>query len=120
MKVAVTSQGQNIENEVDSRFGRARFFIVVDTDTGQHTAHDNTQNLNVAQGAGIQAAKNVIDLGVGAVITGNIGPKAFSTLQSGNVKVYIKATGSVKKATEQFNAGELECAGKSNVDGHWV
>ena len=83
MKVAVTSQGMDLASQVDPRFGRAKYFVLVDTDTGTFTAHDNRQNLNAAQGAGIQAGRNVVELGAEAVITGNVGPKAFTTLQGG-------------------------------------
>jgi len=120
MKVAITSQGPDINSAIDLRFGRAKYFIVVDTETGHSAAHDNTQNLNAVQGAGIQAGRNVIDLGVEAVITGNVGPKAFATLQAGGVKMYVGAGGTVGGALEKFKAGELECVGKANVEGHWM
>ena len=120
MKVAITSQGPEMNSAIDLRFGRAKYFIVVDTETDDSAAHDNTQNLNAVQGAGIQAGRNVIDLGVEAVITGNVGPKAFATLQAGGVKMYIGAGGTVGDALEKFKAGELECVGKANVEGHWM
>ena len=120
MKVAITSQGPDIADKVDPRFGRAKFFIVVDTDTGKFTTHDNAQNLNAVQGAGIQSAQNVVSLGVDAVITGNVGPKAFTALEAGNVKIYIGAAGSVSDAVEQLKGNQLECVGKPNVEGHWV
>ncbi|HIJ66597.1 MAG TPA: NifB/NifX family molybdenum-iron cluster-binding protein [Candidatus Hydrogenedentes bacterium] len=119
MKVAVTSQGQTMASEVDPRFGRARFFIVLDTESGVFAVHDNAQNLNAAQGAGIQAAQNVAQLGVEAIVTGNIGPKAHSALEAGHVKVYIGAEGTIRRAIERFNAGQLECADRPNVGGHW-
>ena len=120
MKVAVTSQGQDMTSAVDPRFGRAKFFVLVDSETGQSSAHDNAQNVNAAQGAGIQAARNVIELGAEAVVTGNVGPKAFSALSAGGVKVYLGASGSVSEAIEQLGAERLECVSKANVDGHWV
>ena len=120
MKVAVTSQGPDLNGQVDPRFGRAKYFFVVDTDTGKFSVHDNTQNVNAAQGAGIQAARTVVDLGVAAVITGNVGPKAFATLQAGNVKVYSEASGTVKEAVEKFQDGQLQSANKANVEGHWA
>ena len=121
MKVAVTAQGPGMASEVDPRFGRAKYFIVVDTDTGQFTSHENTQNLNAVQGARIQAAQNVVSLGLGvnAVITGNVGPKAFTTLQASNVKTHTGVTGSMSDAVEQLKAGRLECVSKPNVEGHW-
>jgi predicted Fe-Mo cluster-binding NifX family protein len=120
MKIAITSQGADMASETDPRFGRAKFFIVVDTETGGFAPHDNAQNLNAAQGAGIQAAQNVIELGAEALVTGNVGPKAFSALQAGNTKIYVGATGSVEHALEQFKAGQLECVTEANVEGHWV
>jgi predicted Fe-Mo cluster-binding NifX family protein len=107
-------------SEVDQRFGRAKFFVVVDTDTGESAAHDNEQNLNAIQGAGIQAARNVATLNVEAIITGNVGPKAFSALKAASISVYIGATGSVKDAVEQLNANKLEAADNANVEGHWM
>ena len=119
MKIAVTSQGSDLNSQVDPRFGRAKNFIVVDTDTEEFSVHDNSQNLNAAQGAGIQAGRTVAELGVEAVLTGNVGPKAFTTLQATNVKVYPEASGTVKEAVRKFKAGELQPAGRANVEGHW-
>lgn len=120
MKVAVTSQGPTLTSEVDPRFGRAKSFVVVDTATGESATPDNAENLNALQGAGIQAAQNIVSLVVEAVVTGNVGPKAFMTLQAGSVKTYIGAAGSVSDAVEQLEAGQFECVSKPNVDGHWA
>lgn len=120
MKIAVTAQGRELTSPVDQRFGRAKFFVVVDTETGEATAADNTQNLNAAQGAGIQAGRNVVELGVKAVISGHLGPKAFTTLQAGDVQSYTGATGTVAEAIEQFKAGKLKLSTGADVEGHWV
>lgn len=120
MKVAVTAQGPDLDSVVDPRFGRARYFLLIDTDTGQFTAHDNVQNLNAAQGAGIQAAQAVVQLGAEAVLTGNVGPKAFATLQAGQIAVHPGATGTVRQALDELQSGRLQPAGKANVEGHWV
>ena len=82
MKIVITSQGTSLESPVDPRFGRAKHFVLVDTNTGELSAHDNSQNLNAPQGAGIQAAQAVAQLGAEAVLTGHVGPKAFTTLQA--------------------------------------
>ena len=108
MKIAVTSQGSALSSELDPRFGRARYFVVVDTGSGEFTSHDNGSNLEAVQGAGVQAAQGVIDLGVGAVITGNVGPKAAAALEAGSVKVYKQNWGTVREAIEQFKSGRLQ------------
>jgi predicted Fe-Mo cluster-binding NifX family protein len=120
MKIAVTSQGTNLKSAVDPRFGRAQHVLIVDTESGQFVAHDNVQNLNAPQGAGIQAAQAVIRLGAEAVLTGNVGPKAFTTLQAGNVAVYTGASGTVGEAVERFKSGQLQPSAKANVEGHWA
>jgi predicted Fe-Mo cluster-binding NifX family protein len=120
MKLAVTSQGEELSAPVDPRFGRATYFVVVDTETGQASAVDNSLNLNAAQGAGIQAGRKVVELGAKALVTGHVGPKAFATLQAGGVQVYTGATGTVAQAVEQFKAGTLKQAGTADVEGHWV
>ena len=119
MKIAFSAQGKDPSSQTDPRFGRAKYFVVIDSETGEFTAHDNSQNLNVAQGAGIQSAKNVADFGAEAIVSGNAGPKAFAALTSAGIAVYTGASGSVQEAMEAFKAGTLTQAGKANVDGHW-
>jgi len=120
MKIAVTAQGTALESQVDPRFGRAKYFVVIDTDSDDFEAVDNAQNLNAAQGAGIQAARNVAELGVEAVLTGHCGPNAFRTLTAAGIKVFTGASGSVKEAVEKFKSGELSEASDADVTGHWV
>jgi len=120
MKIAVTSTSKDISGNMDPRFGRAKYFIVVDTDTNDVVAHDNAQNLNAAQGAGIQAAETVARLGAKAVVTGNVGPKAFRALNAAGVKIYLFTEGTVADAIRRFKAGELKEASVANVEGHWA
>lgn len=120
MKIIITSQGTNLDSPVDPRFGRCKHFVLVDADTGEFSAHDNSQNLNAPQGAGIQSAQIVSRLGAEAVLTGHVGPKAFTTLQAANVAVYSGISGTVKEAIEQFKRGQLKLAAKADVEGHWA
>jgi len=120
VKIAVTSQGPELSSQVDPRFGRAKYFLVVETETGEFAAHDNAQNLNAVQGAGIQAARTVVDLGVEGVVTGNVGPKAFAALQAANVPIHTGGSGTVQEVVERFKAGELEATADPTVEGHWM
>lgn len=119
MKVIVTSQGKELSSDIDPRFGRAGWLLLVDTQTGVSEAHDNTVNLNIAQGAGIQTGQNVANLGAEAVITGNIGPNAFRTLSAADVKVYLSQAKTVQQAVEDLKAGRLDEVKQPNVQGHW-
>jgi predicted Fe-Mo cluster-binding NifX family protein len=120
MRIAVTAQGQGMDAPADPRFGRARCFVVVDTETGESWTVDNTANLNAPQGAGIQASRKIVELGVDALVTGHIGPKAFSALRAGNVAIYTGASGTVAEAVDEFNAGTLKPTETADVDGHWL
>lgn len=119
MKVVITAMGENGSDKLDPRFGRAKFFILADTETGAMSAHDNAQNLNAAQGAGVQAAESVVRLGAEAVISGNVGPKAFRVLKAANVKMYLSAEDTVAEALEKFRAGGLKQIDEANVEAHW-
>jgi len=120
MRIAISAQGKDLDALVDPRFGRARFFVIMDTVTGEWSVADNVQNLNAAQGAGIQAGRTIVEQGVEALITGHVGPKAFATLLAGGVKVYTGANGAVSQAVEQFKAGQLKPSTGADVEGHWV
>ena len=119
MKIAITSAGPNLEDEMDQRFGRAQMFLIVDTETGEYAAVDNKQNLEAAQGAGIQAAGTVVDQGVEVLITGHCGPNAYKTLQAAGVKVIVGARGTNAEVVEQFKNGQLSETSGPDVEGHW-
>ena len=120
MKIAITSQGKELSSEIDLRFGRAKFLLVVDTETDDFQVHDNELNLNAVQGAGIQTGQNIANLGVEAVITGNVGPNAFKTLNAAGVKIFLAEKQTVAEAIDSFKAGELKEVDQANVEGHWV
>ena len=118
MKVAVSSTGSNLNSPVDERFGRARYFVLVDTDTGSLLeVFDNSTSMAAQSGAGVGSAQFVCDAGVDVVITGSIGPKAFYTLETAGIKIYTGATGSVAAAIDSFNAGKLEYANQGGPAG---
>ena len=120
MKIAITAQGKELASPVDARFGRAKYFVVFDDATETTVAQDNSQNVNAAQGAGIQAAQNVSALGVEAVITGNVGPKAFRTLKAAGIRIFTGASGSVADAVSAMKAGRLTETQDATVEGHWM
>lgn len=116
MKIAITSLGESLESPIDQRFGRARVFVLYDLETGEWSTHDNKQNLEAAQGAGIQAGQHVVDMGAGAVITGHCGPKAFKTLSAADIEIYQDAAGSVREAIDAFKAGKLKKSDQPDVE----
>jgi len=119
MKIAFSSTGSTTDSEIDPRFGRANLFLVVDTRNQDLTFLDNKQNMQAAQGAGIQAAATVADAGVNVVITGHCGPKAFRTLSAAGISVIVGVEGTIKAALDRYQAGDLKPADAPDVEGHW-
>jgi predicted Fe-Mo cluster-binding NifX family protein len=118
MKIAVTSTGQTLDSIVDQRFGRAAYFIIIDTETLDFAVIENT-NVDTAGGAGINSAKTVTDAGAKAVLTGNCGPNAERTLTAAGLELYTNVTGTVAKAIELFKNGRLTQTLEPNVNPHF-
>ena len=119
MKIAVTSKGKDLNAEVDPRFGRAAYIIIVDTDTLAFEVIDNAANKDAFKGAGIQAAVSICDKEATVLLTGFCGPNAFKTLEAAEVNVANDATGTIQNAIDQYKAGKFEFATAANTDGHW-
>ncbi len=119
MKIAVTSTGTDITSEVDPRFGRAKYIIVVDSKTFDFEVLDNKENVNALKGAGIQAATMISKKGAEVLLTGFCGPNAFKTLQAAKIGVANDASGTVEGAVKAYLAGELPLSEQPNVEGQW-
>ncbi len=119
MKVAVTSKGSSLQDEVDPRFGRALYILIVDIDSMAVEAIDNNENINAFKGAGIQAATMIHDKGAEVLLTGFCGPNAFKTAEAAGIKVVNDISGTVEQVVEKFKAGQLIYSEAPNTDGHW-
>jgi predicted Fe-Mo cluster-binding NifX family protein len=119
MKIAVTSQGTNLDSKVDPRFGRAAYILIVDTETFEFEVLDNKENVNALKGAGIQTASMISDKGTAVLLTGYCGPKAFMTLEAAKIRVVNDVEGTVEDAIKSFKEGKLTFADKANVEGQW-
>jgi len=118
LKVAVSSSGRDLESAVDPRFGRCPYFVVVDTESMAFEAVPNS-SIGAAHGAGIGAAQLVASTGAKAVLTGNVGPNAFSALSAAGLRVLTGVAGTVRDAVERFKRGELVAGSGPSVGGHF-
>jgi len=119
VRIAVTACSPKMDSEVDPRLGRAATFVVYDTDTDSWEGVDNVQNAEAVQGAGIQAAQNLIRCRATAVLTGHCGPKAYRLLSAAHIDLYTGITGTVQEAVQACLAGMLKAAQAPDVEGHW-
>ena len=114
MKICVTSEGNNLGSKVDPRFGRCKYFIIVDPETLNFNSIQNP-NLETSGGAGIQSAQLVANNEVKAVVTGNVGPNAFQTLNAAGIAIFNGASGTVKEAIEKYKKGEYQLTSAPNA-----
>ena len=108
MIITLSSTGPKPTDAVDPRFGRAKFFVQYDSDSGSFVPFDNSEQTQAAQGAGVQAAQIVVGLGAEALVTGHCGPKAFDILAAADVTIYSGFTGTVLDAVKAWRTGDLE------------
>lgn len=107
MKLCITSTGKDIEAKVDTTFGRAPYFFIIDTESNVAEVVKNMVATQ-GQGAGIAAAQLVSDKGVEGVLTGYVGPNALNAIQASGIKLFVGASSSdtVKDALVKFKKGE--------------
>lgn len=117
MKVAVSSMGKTLESDIDPRFGRCKYFLVIDTESKEFEVFPN-ESSEVMGGAGIKAAQFVADLGVKLVFTGNVGPNAFDVLDAANIEILTDIEGTVKNSLKLYEKGKLNKAQSSTVEAH--
>jgi predicted Fe-Mo cluster-binding NifX family protein len=105
-----------LNSEVDSRFARARYFVVTDVETGVNCVIDNAENRNANGVAGYRTARSIGDTGAKAVLTGDIGPNAFAALSSQDIAIYTGVKGTVARAIKRFLADGLRAATTPSVE----
>lgn len=120
MKIAITASGKDLNSPVDRVFGRARYFVITDPDETNVEAIENNQNVNAAQGAGIQSARQMADKSANVVLTGNVGPNAFRALESVSIKVYQFENDvlTVRDAVAAWKEGRLKEVKTPTNEGH--
>ncbi|MDD5603160.1 MAG: NifB/NifX family molybdenum-iron cluster-binding protein [Eubacteriales bacterium] len=107
MKICITSGGSSPDSLMDPRFGRAPYFVFVDTDTMAFEAVENAA-VSSGGGAGVASGQLMADKDIKAVITGNMGPNAMNVLKAADIEIYRGSAVSIKENAENFKKGLLE------------
>jgi predicted Fe-Mo cluster-binding NifX family protein len=118
MKIAISAIEPSLDAEVDPRFGRCQYFVVVDPDTMQFEAVGNSGSMS-AGGAGISTAQMIAGKGVEVVLTGNCGPNAYQVLAAAGIKVITGVAGTVQDAVQGYKSGKFQATSQPNVTTHF-
>jgi predicted Fe-Mo cluster-binding NifX family protein len=119
VKFCIPARGEDLDAAVDTRFGRAERFVVIDTDTGEVRSFPNAGAAS-GHGAGVQAARSVAASGAEAVLAPACGPKAFEVLQAAGIAVYSGAAGTLREALEAFESGRLQRLEEADAAAGWA
>ena len=113
MRIAISATQPSLDGDVDPRFGRCQYFIIVDPETMKFEALENP---NVgAMGAGIATAQFVTSKGVEAIITGNLGPNAYQVLAAAGIVMFTGITGKIRDALQAYTSGKLRATQQATV-----
>jgi len=118
MKIAVSSIGTDLDSEIDPRFGRCAYFIIVNPDDMTFEAIEN-ESMSLGGGAGIQSGQFIASTGAKILITGNVGPNASRTLNAAGLDVIVGVSGPVREAIERYKKGELSPTNQASVPDHF-
>lgn len=103
MKTLITSLENNVQSEMDKRFGRAHWFCVYNDESGETSFTENPY-IEAQGGAGTKTAELVADLGVKKIISGHFGPKAKGLLEKFDVQlIEIDEAITVNKLIERIS-----------------
>ena len=118
MKLAICAKGEGLKAEVDQRFGRCPFFVVVDTEKKEVFESLSNSNAEAAGGAGPQVVQLLSGRNIEAVVLGNVGPNAVEALKAAKIKAYSGVIGTVEETLNKFLEGSLKPVAEATVSSH--
>lgn len=101
MKIGIVAEGDDLESFVAEDFGRAPFFLIVDSETMDYEVVEN-EFKDAAEGAGMLVADAIIGLGLDAVIVGGIGPHGYERLTNAGIMVSFDEDGPAEGSLANF------------------
>lgn len=118
MKIGVSAIAPSLDAEVDPRFGRCQYFVIVDPQTMEFEALQNSSAM-AAGGAGISTAQMIANKGVQVILTGNCGPNAYQTLSAAGLQVITGADGRIRDVVQAYKDGKFQPTAQANVGSHY-
>ena len=113
MKIAISSTGKTVNSEVDTVFGRCKYFVIVESENKKIIEAIKNEGCQQRGGAGIFAAQLIVKNKAKALITGNIGPRALDVLKQFDIPVY-RGNGKIEEVVDKLMKNELEKASEKD------
>lgn len=103
MKIAISSTGKEMSDNVAELFGRCPYFIIIEIEDGKIIRTDflKNENENQSSGVGMSVAKMLVENNVNVVIAKTIGPRAMDVLKQFNAEVY-NGDGKIQDILQDF------------------
>ena len=101
MKIAVSSTGGSMSAQMDERFGRCAYFLIVDSETMKFTAFANPAS-ELSGGSGPSAVREITKHGVEVILTGQVGGNAQRALEAAGIEIVVGSAGTVREAIESY------------------
>lgn len=107
-RVAISAFSDSLDGDVNSRFGRCEYFLLIDIDNGEVSNVKSIENSQAGMrgGAGIGTAQMLSENNISSVISGSVGPKAAEALVQFKIATY-HAAGSIRTAIKDLIEGKL-------------
>lgn len=103
MKIGVSATGGSLDAQVEPRFGRCPYFVIVDSETMKFDAFSNPAT-SLPGGAGPRTVQEFQQRGAEVILTGSVGPNAQSALSQSNLKIVTGVSGTVREAVQNYVA----------------
>ncbi len=109
LTLAISSSSENLQGNIDNRFGRCPYFLLVFIEDRKIVSFKALKNMqkDIRGGAGIASAQTLANQNVDAIISDNIGPRALDVLKQFQISVF-QAKGDIKLAIDHFLNEKLQ------------
>ncbi|NYT08107.1 MAG: dinitrogenase iron-molybdenum cofactor biosynthesis protein [Methanomicrobiales archaeon] len=108
MKICIPAKGPDSGDLVDERFGRAPYYLIHDTETGETRSYKNPA-AEAMGGVGPRAAQFLLDHDVNILVAARVGGNALEALKAGGITILLseETGGTVREAITAASGGRL-------------
>lgn len=105
LKIAISTDGHDLNSRVEHRFGTSRYLMIIDTET---MAFEVVPNPGTLGQGGMQAVAVAIDRKVDTVLTGYCNPRVEDYLSANHIELLTGVEGTVREVIERYQDGDYD------------